>query len=40
MDKVRDNFDEAIKEHVNNGHRLVICLGFQIMGKHSNEMVG
>ena len=39
MDKVKKyNFDEAIKEHVNNGHRLMgICLGFQIMGKHSNE---
>lgn len=32
------NFDEAIKEHVKKGQRLMgICLGFQLMMEHSEE---
>ena len=39
MDKLKKtNFDKAIKEHINDGHRVLgICLGFQIMGNHSSE---
>lgn len=32
------HYDEAIKEHVKSGHRLIgICLGFQIMMEYSEE---
>lgn len=39
MEKLKkSSFDVAIKEHVNNENRLLgICLGFQLMGTHSEE---
>jgi|TARA_B110000261_G_scaffold143756_1_gene165979 imidazole glycerol-phosphate synthase subunit HisH len=39
MDRLKNsNFDQAIIDHLNNGHRLLgICLGLQIMGSHSRE---
>jgi len=39
MDRLKNkNFDKAIIEHVNNNGKLVgICLGFQILGKFSEE---
>jgi len=39
MDRMKQgDFDKAVIEHVQQGNRLLgICLGFQIMGKYSDE---